>query len=137
MTVIFAFKLNATVTALLIPRCSASILLPIYYLLLLSTRLFCKHQKHEVQNPSIKIHRRKKQLSITHLHQIPTFRFKRNDMFRQQLVHLEHIGTVSLKHQAQLIIANDFPFVTWILEIIFSYVSPRLLHNLNPNDKDF
>lgn len=51
-------------------------------------------------------------------------------MFSQQLVHLEHVSTICFEYQFQLIIANYLPLVTRILEIVFPYVSPQLLHNL-------
>lgn len=57
-------------------------------------------------------------------------------MFSKQLVHLKHVSTVCLKNQSELLIANNFPLVTRILEIVFPYVSPQLLHNLNSTVKE-
>lgn len=52
-------------------------------------------------------------------------------MFSKQLIHLEHIGRICLKHQAEGIITNYLSLVTRILEVVFPNVCPKLLHNLN------
>lgn len=51
-------------------------------------------------------------------------------MFGKKLVHLEHVSAVSLKHNAQSVIAYYLPLVTRILEIVLPYVSPKLPHDL-------
>lgn len=51
-------------------------------------------------------------------------------MFRQQFVHLEHVGTVGFKYQPQLFVAHYFPFVTRVLEIVLPNICPELLHDL-------
>lgn len=56
--------------------------------------------------------------------------FKCDDMFGKKLVHLEHVSAVSLKHNAQSVIAYYLPLVTRILEIVLPYVSPKLPHDL-------
>jgi hypothetical protein len=52
-------------------------------------------------------------------------------MFGKQLIHLEHVSTVRLKYHAQGIITDNLSLVAWILEVVFPYVCPQLLHNLN------
>ena len=52
-------------------------------------------------------------------------------MFSKQLIHLEHIRRICLKHQAKGIITNYLSLVTRILEVVFPNVCPKLLHNLN------
>jgi hypothetical protein len=60
-----------------------------------------------------------------------TRRFKWDNMFGKQLIHLEHVSTVRLKYHAQGIITDNLSLVAWILEVVFPYVCPQLLHNLN------
>lgn len=51
-------------------------------------------------------------------------------MLCQQLVHLKHVRTVNFEYQSQFVIAYYLSFVTRILEIVLSYVCPKLPDNL-------
>lgn len=60
-----------------------------------------------------------------------TCRFKSDNMFGKQLIHLEHISAICFKDHTQGIITDYLSFVTWILQIILPNVCPKLLHNLD------
>ena len=51
-------------------------------------------------------------------------------MLGKQLIHLEHVSTISLENNTQRIVTYDLPLVTRVLEVVLPYVSPQLPHNL-------
>ena len=50
----------------------------------------------------------------------------------EDFIHLEHINLIRVEDRSEKIIAENFPLVTRVLEVVLLDILPQLLHHLRP-----
>lgn len=64
---------------------------------------------------------------------ITIFRVQGPNMPREGFIHLKHVDGGNTEKSLQWLVAIYMPPITWILQVLLSYVAPKLLDNLGKN----